>query len=161
LRSDGIRGDGSAQFAWRWAPTAEERLLAESGPAPVDAPALEDAPAGTPVPPSSPEEGRERTSATDPPPPDAGAPVLPASACARAAAHADPAAPARPVIVGPVWAGVRGAVRDSRVVGVRIGMNWNASPPSELWHRPVGPAWSSFAVRGARLYTQEQRGKTK
>src|SRR5690606_994603 len=105
------------------------------------------------------EEGRERTSATDPPPPDAGAPVLPASAGAPPAAHAAAAAPAPPVIVGPVWAGFRGAARDSRVEGVRIGTNWNASPPSELWHRPVGPGWSSFAVRGDRLYTQEQRGE--
>ena len=27
-----------------------------------------------------------------------------------------------------------------------------------MWHRPVGPGWSSFAVRGDFFYTQEQRG---
>jgi hypothetical protein len=30
LRSDGITGDGAAQFAWRWARTPEERLLARA-----------------------------------------------------------------------------------------------------------------------------------
>jgi outer membrane protein assembly factor BamB len=36
LRSEGLTGDGDAQFAFRWAPTAEEQLLAR-GEEPVDA----------------------------------------------------------------------------------------------------------------------------
>ena len=105
LRTDGITGDGAADFAWRWTATPEQRLLAQAGDEPT---------------------------------------VLLSSSAVKE--------------TGAYWPGFRGTDRDGIIRGVRIETDWSASPPVELWRRPIGPGCSSFAVRGNLLYTQEQRG---
>ncbi len=57
------------------------------------------------------------------------------------------------------WPGFRGPGRDGVVPSVSLAEDWEARPPRELWRIRVGPGWSSFAVAGRRIFTQEQRGE--
>jgi hypothetical protein len=56
------------------------------------------------------------------------------------------------------WPEFRGPARDSQQHGPQLATDWKADPPEQLWKIAVGPAWSSFAVAGPLLFTQEQRG---
>ena len=142
LRTAGIGGGGS-EFHWRWTPTPEERLLAQ----------VSDEPKA--LPPSTPpaEAPKEPLPAKTGDKPAA----LPAAA-ARGESPTTPSPAAPKTDAGPVlserglarveWPGFRGPGRDSIIRGVRIETDWSKSPPVALWRRPIGPGWSSFAVRG-------------
>lgn len=57
------------------------------------------------------------------------------------------------------WPEFRGPARDGRVTGITFPVDWEASPPREVWRREVGPGWGSFTVVGDTIFTQEQRGE--
>ncbi len=149
LRTDGVSSSllGS-DYHWRWTPTAEELLLVKTAAEPerVTPPPPAETPMAAPV-------------------PTAEAPVAPAAAEPAAAAPAGAGPVTSEGEVSPErdsaraeWPGFRGTARDGVVQGVRINTDWSASPPVQLWRRPIGPGWSSFAVQGDLIYTQEQRG---
>ena len=132
VRQNGINGDHQAAFGWRWSKSSEERLLAETTNEPAE--------------PAAPTTAAPATTAATPtaspsPSPSPQASKSPAATEARAE-----------------WPGFRGPRRDGIVRGVRIDADWSAKPPVQMWRHPVGPGWSSFAVRGDLFYTQEQRG---
>jgi outer membrane protein assembly factor BamB len=151
VKTGGFTANFQHDLMWRWAQTPEERLLAQAHdePAPLPAaPAL----ASTPERPVAAQSGHE---------PAAPSPTPAAVEAPRpqqvARASVEPVAPTA-TATGADWPGFRGPGRDGIVRGVRIRTDWSASPPVEMWRRPIGPGWSSFAVRGDLLYTQEQRG---
>ena len=156
IRTGGFTASMKHDFAWRWTPTPEERLLAAE---PVVAPAAPPATVATPAPGAAapPVASPVPPAAATPPAaePPAAAPAAPAPAAAPAAT----AVAATPVAPPPAWPGFRGAGRDGIVRGTRIATDWSASAPVPVWRRAVGPGWSSFAVAGGRVYTQEQRGE--
>jgi outer membrane protein assembly factor BamB len=65
---------------------------------------------------------------------------------------------AKAFFAAPEWPGFRGPNRDGVHRGGAFSTELQDAAPEELWRISVGPAWSSFAVAGDYLVTQEQRG---
>jgi outer membrane protein assembly factor BamB len=142
VRTGGFTASFHNDIHWRWTKTPEERLLAQSGNEPTAPP---------PVPAAA--EALEKRPVS----PSASEPLAPPPVHAVALPPTTAKATAKPETGGD-WPGFRGPHRDSVIPGVRINTDWTASPPVALWRRPIGPGWSSFAVHGGVIYTQEQRG---
>jgi outer membrane protein assembly factor BamB len=144
-RTGGFTGAFDNDLAWRWTPTPEARVLAlpdDTPPAPPAVASVQPAPSSMPI-------AANAANATPAP-----ADPVPSTN--------DASPPAAPLVesmnTSLDWPGFRGRHRDGAVHGVRIATDWSSTPPTELWRRPVGPGWSSFAVNGDVFYTQEQRG---
>ena len=161
IRTNGVTGDADSDLEWRWSETPEQRLLARAGDEPLDSArggpvALPSAPAAATPPEKVPAQPNAEPTAPAPAVVVAGTAERQGSedGHGRGAPTADPTGSN----TDAAWPGFRGPERDSVIHGVRIETDWSRSPPVELWRRPIGPGWSSFAVRGDRLFTQEQRG---
>jgi hypothetical protein len=141
LRTGGNSSDFDNDLAWRWSKTPEEKLLAQAADEPVAV--------TTPLPAASPSEAPAPAASASPSPAPAPS-SAPSAAPAPLSLEQDTTAD---------WPGFRGAGRTGIARGVRVATDWSASPPVELWRRPVGPGWSSFAVDGDVIFTQEQRGE--
>lgn len=141
IRTNGLTGEGSSDLKWRWSKTDEEKLLAQQN---------EKEEPIAPVPTiKTPEPTQTETTVTQTQEPQTKIAEVQAAPAPIATQEEN---------LEPIWPGFRGPNRDGIVKGVRINTDWSTSPPKELWRREVGPGWSSFAVAGNFMYTQEQRG---
>ncbi len=158
LRTAGV-GSASSEFHWRWTPTPEERLLAQVSDEPKPLP--------PPTPPAeTPKEPLAAKTADEPAALPKATAKTPGIKRVEGPAMSEPGvrrvegpAMSEPGVRRVEWPGFRGPERDGIIRGVRIETDWSKSPPVALWRRPIGPGWSSFAVRGDLAYTQEQRGE--
>src|SRR5436305_15085164 len=61
---------------------------------------------------------------------------------------------AAPEVGWPQW---RGPTRDGRAPAGPLRTDWDANPPKPVWSAPCGGGFSSLAVVGGRLYTQDRQ----
>ncbi|HUF63801.1 MAG TPA: PQQ-binding-like beta-propeller repeat protein [Verrucomicrobiales bacterium] len=80
----------------------------------------------------------------------AGLPALPPTSAIDAAEITTSGPADFPQFLGPD--------RDNRTSGALLPPDWSRLTPRERWRRDVGLGWSSFAVAGPLIFTQEQRG---
>jgi len=146
VRTGGINADGRSDFHLRWTPTPEERLLAQA-----------DEPKPLPPAPATPEQTPAKSADVPVASPAGEKPLDAARAPAATKTPTGPAMSERG-FTRVEWPGFRGPDRNSVIRGVQIATDWSQSPPVQTWRRPIGPGWSSFAVNGNLVYTQEQRG---
>lgn len=143
VRTGGISGTSRMDLHWRWTLSPEDRLLAQTANAPL--PVAPPAPAATLTPAA---------------PANDVAPVAPAVKTDPKGKAIEAAAATVAVVEAPaIWPGFRGPDRDSVIRGTHFQTDWAETPPVEMWRQPIGPGWSSFAVNGDLVYTQEQRGE--
>jgi len=153
VRTDGVSSNSlGSDYHWRWTPTAEEVLLAKTTaepervmPPPFEMP--KEAPVASAAAPATGESTPAVAKATGP-----------AMKTGPAMSEGRNSLGER-VATRVEWPGFRGAERDGVVRDLRINTDWAAAPPAQIWRRAVGPGWSSFAVSGDLIYTQEQRGE--
>lgn len=72
--------------------------------------------------------------------------------------HAPPAPPR--AVVGGGWPQFLGPNRDGHAPAGPFRTDWDKRPPKQVWSAPVGGGFSSFAVVGGKLYTQDRQGST-
>jgi outer membrane protein assembly factor BamB len=136
-RTGGFTANLHHDLHWRWSATPEDRLVAQSDLPPAPPPVHTAS--------ASPEKA-------------VAVPERVVESTAKASKTPEVAVTSAVTTPGADWPGFRGPYRDGAVPGIQIKTDWVASPPVAIWRRPVGPGWSSFAVLGDRVYTQEQRG---
>lgn len=143
LRTNGITGEAASDFAWRWSKTPEEKLLAHG----IDM--------RTAIPPATlvAKPSAEPIEPKEIPP----VPVAVKTSTDRVVTRPEPKLHNSDT-TSAIWPSFRGSHRDGVIPGLRIETDWTATPPVALWRKPIGPGWSSFAVQGDLIYTQEQRG---
>lgn len=68
-----------------------------------------------------------------------------------------PPAPNRPADASTGWFQWRGPTRDGQAPAGAFRTDWEKNPPKPLWSAPCGGGYSSCAVVGGRVYTQDRK----